>query len=539
MKLRTRRVAVASLAAAIAVVLGTGTAFAFWTATSSGSGNSNTDTLAAPVQAAPTSVTSTSAQINWTAVTTGWQKDAVYTATVGAGSQTCNAAASAGSCSLGGLVAGTTYTVTLTATFSTWTSAASNTKTVTPVASDTTAPSSIITFPATAASYNAASWTAGCTAASGVCGTSADDVGGSGVKSVAVSVQATSGANSGKYWSATAPIGFTSAAEVKMAATYAAGNWNLAFPASNLTDATYSVRAYATDNANNTQATATSASFTYDNTTPSGAMTAPANNATNLSGAQTVTATATDTGGSGVASVQFQYKPVAASSYTNIGSAITTGTSPYSTSWTIQGLPNGSYNLQAVITDKAGNTTTTTAITVSITQAATVTPSTADVGGGQPSTGRLAAGDKVVLNFPANHQPTFSTVCSTWTAATQPSITNATVTFTDGVGTASDTLSSVTSSTCTLSLGTFDLGSSSYLQDGTGNGTLVFTNSTIVWSGSTKTLTIALGTASAGGSTTQTVTSSVVTWTPPSSMQDANTSSFDYAVGSSASVRQF
>lgn len=139
----TGRPLIAVLAAAIVVVLGAGTAFAFWSVTSSGSGNANTDALAAPVQTNPSNVTSSSAQINWTSVTTGWQKDATYTATVDAGAQTCNAAASVGNCSLSGLTSGTTYTVTLTATFSSWTSAGSNTKTVTPAIAAPAAPTSV------------------------------------------------------------------------------------------------------------------------------------------------------------------------------------------------------------------------------------------------------------------------------------------------------------------------------------------------------------------------------------------------------------
>jgi hypothetical protein len=140
----TRRHLIPVLAAAIAVVLGAGTAFAFWSATSTGSGNASADNLAAPIQTAPTNVTSTGAQVNWTAITTGWQKDATYTATVsGGGGQTCNAAASVGNCSLTGLVVGTTYTVTLTATFSSWTSAASNTQSVTALSTGPAAPTSV------------------------------------------------------------------------------------------------------------------------------------------------------------------------------------------------------------------------------------------------------------------------------------------------------------------------------------------------------------------------------------------------------------
>jgi hypothetical protein len=140
-----------------------------------------------------------------------------------------------------------------------------NTTTSTPsnaVKVDNTAPASAVTFPVASGSYNNTSWTAGCTAK--LCGTASDT--GSGVAQVQVSVQSNTGTTSGKYWNGTA---FASATEVKSPASLAGGTWTLAFPSTNFPadGSTYTVRAYATDTAGNTQTTPTT-TFTIDANAP-------------------------------------------------------------------------------------------------------------------------------------------------------------------------------------------------------------------------------------------------------------------------------
>jgi chitinase len=518
MKRATRTQLVAALAAAIVVVLGTGTAFAFWQVASTGSGNASTDTLAAPVQTNPTNVTSTGAQINWTPVTTGWQKDATYTATVDAGSQTCNAAASVGSCSLSGLVSATTYTVTLTATFSSWNSAASNTKTVAPTASDTTAPSSTISFPANATAYNTAGWTAGCNVApfnatNTICGAATDNAGGSGVKSVAVSVQATS---SGKYWDPSSPAGFKSTGEVKMAAAFSSGNWTLAFPTANLTDGTYSVRAYATDNANNTQASATLSQFTYDATAPTSvAVTAPVGGASVSGTGVTVTGTGTD---ANLASIQLQYKLHTASTWTNIGTAGTS--SPASATWNVSGLTDGSYDLQDVALDTAGNQTTSATVTVTVANAAqpislviankSTTPSTA---------GKPEAGDTIAVTFSTPLQT--ATMCSaaSWASpagdTTSHTLTDVVVTYTKGTAGNNDSISFGSATCSTFRFGTVQLDAAGGIYSSGSTG-LSFTGSTLAYSYSAatgnSTVTVTLG-ALASGTPAQAAVNHTATWT--------------------------
>ena len=114
-----------------------------------------------------------------------------------------------------------------------------------------------------------------------------------------------------------------------------------------------------------------------DRTTPTVAVTGPASGSTQ-GGTVTVSGTASDTG-SGVAGVTVQYR-AGSSSWTTIGSPTVSG-GAWSTSWPTAGLADGSYSLQAVATDVAGNTTTSAAVPVTLRNTFTVAaPSTATAG---------------------------------------------------------------------------------------------------------------------------------------------------------------
>ena len=303
---------------------------------------------------------------------------------------------------------------------------------------------------------------------------------------------------------------------------------------SSLNDGTITFEAWAS-NASGNLAGATSSlsnsTYTKDKGAPTGSVTSPPTGQTET-GPFSATVSASDTGGSGVASVQLQIEPSGGTSYTNNGSLLTS--SPYTGTLVTGGLANGNYNLRAVVTDKAGNTTNTAAITFTLNQP-TPTISTTNKSGN--TAGKIQSGDTLVLSFASQHQVSTTSLCSGW--AGSANITNATVTFSDG-GSGTDTLSSITSTTCggALNIGTFDLGSTGYM-DGSGTGTIVFTSSTVAWSSSSKTLTITFGTLSAGGANAGTVTSSAITWTPSSTLLDSNTSKADFAQSTSATVQQF
>ncbi len=111
-----------------------------------------------------------------------------------------------------------------------------------------------------------------------------------------------------------------------------------------------------------------------DTTPPTTAITAPANGAT-VSGTVSVTASASDN--VGVTQVQFYIDGVLASTDT---------TSPYSYSWNTTAVANGSHTIYSRASDAAGNTGTSSTVTVTVSNTAGCT-NTADV---EPNNSRTA-----------------------------------------------------------------------------------------------------------------------------------------------------
>lgn len=110
-----------------------------------------------------------------------------------------------------------------------------------------------------------------------------------------------------------------------------------------------------------------------DTTAPSVALTAPANGATATGNSNTISATASDTGGSGVARVAFY-----------VGSTLvgTDSLAPYSLTWDSTTITNGSYAVTARAYDGANNTTTSASRSITINNPVTPPPpKTGDVNG--------------------------------------------------------------------------------------------------------------------------------------------------------------
>ena len=150
------------------------------------------------------------------------------------------------------LVPDGTYTYTVVAKFNSWKAESTHSNPVT-VVNDNSAPTSTLTFPG-AGPYRAATWNAGCNTSpfntsGAICGTASDPgLNQSGVKWVKVSIQATDGPSANMYWDGNS---FADLGENKFLAS-GTTNWLLPFAASNLADGNYSVRVYATDNADKT-----------------------------------------------------------------------------------------------------------------------------------------------------------------------------------------------------------------------------------------------------------------------------------------------
>lgn len=248
----------------IALIVGGGLAIAYYTSHGAGTSNASVGELASPGSVNVTSA----AHVSWSAVPapTGSNSEVSYTVERDSGFGFVTAA---GSCanpldqattSCIDVPTSGTYTYRVTAHWRSWSQAATSAA----ISVDVIAPASTISFPA-AAGYNASRWNSSpCGGGSGaICGTAQDDLGGSGVSRVQVSIQGPGGL----YWTGT---GFNGLAEQTFAAT-GTTSWSLPFPSSNFVlsgDGTYVVRSYAADAADNIQTPGSSVTFVIDNSAP-------------------------------------------------------------------------------------------------------------------------------------------------------------------------------------------------------------------------------------------------------------------------------
>jgi Bacterial Ig domain/Bacterial Ig-like domain (group 3) len=175
-------------------------------------------------------------------------------------------------------------------------------------------------------------------------------------------------------------------------------------------DGLYDLRAVATDNVAKTTNSTVVTNRRVDNTAPTAGVTDPG---TPLRLTVTVGATATD-GGSGVANVKVQHSPAGAGTWTDI---CTDTTPPYSCSWDTTGVTDGLYDLRAITTDNAGNTTTSATVTNRRVDNTAPTAGLTDPGSPLRQTVTLNAtgtdtGGSGVLNVAIQRAPTGT---STWT----------------------------------------------------------------------------------------------------------------------------
>ena len=207
------------------------------------------------------------------------------------------------------------------------------------------APASAVAFPASAL-YGVTTWNAGC-ASPGFCGTATDNSG-AGLQKVELTIRQ----GTGNYWDGS---GFSSVTPVFVPAT-GTGTWSYAFPATSFSaDGAYTVQTRAVDNLNGAE-TPSSRTFTVDRTPPNAfSLTSPA--AAFVGSSALVSATAVDTGGSGIAQLAFRYCAGGSCAFgagTAIGLPVAT-TGSASQSWDLSSLTNGAlYTAIARATDVAG-----------------------------------------------------------------------------------------------------------------------------------------------------------------------------------------
>ena len=131
--------------------------------------------------------------------------------------------------------------------------------------------------------------------------------------------------------------------------------YSCSFDTTAVSDGLYDFRAIAQNDAGGSATSTPVTNRRVDNTAPTAGITDPG---TPLRATVNVDATGTDSG-SGVANVKVQRSPAGAGSWTDI---CTDTSSPYSCSLDTTGVADGLYDLRALTTDNAGNTTDSTTV---------------------------------------------------------------------------------------------------------------------------------------------------------------------------------
>ena len=167
--------------------------------------------------------------------------------------------------------------------------------------------------------------------------------------------------------------------------------YSCAFDTTALADGSYDLRVVATDVAGNAKTSATVAGRRIDNSGPSVTLTDPG---ATLRGAVTLNATASDP--SGVTQVVFARRTAGGSTWTTI---CTDTSAPYSCSWSTTGVPDGSYDLQAVATDALGQTAASVVSARRTDNNATPAATDVQAVNGTGAPGTIDAGDVLTFTY--------------------------------------------------------------------------------------------------------------------------------------------
>jgi chitinase len=235
-------------------------------------------------------------------------------------------------------------------------------------------------------------------------------------------------------------------------------------------DGPFDLRAVTIDGAGNPNTSATVANRLVDNTAPTAGLTDPGSP---LRGATvTLNATGTDTGGSGVLNVTIQRAPTGTSTWTDICADTS---SPYSCVWNTTGVGDGGYDLRALTTDNAGNSTASSLVVnrvVDNTAPTATNIQTTNVGGGTAA--QADTGDTIVFTFSEQIAP--GTIVGGWNGTGTQTVTVAL------------SVNSFTITGATLVTSSVALPGGGYTSPA--NKTVTFNNSTIAQSGATVTVTL-------------------------------------------------
>lgn len=294
------------------------------------------------------------------------------------------------------------------------------------------------------------------------------------------------------------------------ACTPTAGPYSCRFSTTALARGAYSFRAIATDVAGNTTTSGTVTNRQVDNTISSVSLADPG---AYLTGAESLTVDANST--AGVTSVTTQYAPTGTSAWTTI---CATSQSPYTCSWDTTSLPDGVYDLRAVLVDGTGRLTISTLITgrrIDNTPVRGADVQTANTTG---IAGRMDAGDRITYTY--SKQLALGSILPGWDG----SAAAVTVRLRDGAlvggGSAGDTVDVLVGGR-PVALGTLNL-RGDYIKPNktsTFNGTM--TAGTVTVNGAPVTVvTVTVGALISGGALRTATASATMIWSPSGSAAD-------------------
>jgi hypothetical protein len=270
--------------------------------------------------------------------------------------------------------------------------------------------------------------------------------------------------------------------------------YSCSFDTTTVANGSYDFRAVATDNSSNSTASTAVTARVIDNAAPVVSLTNPG---TPKRGTVTLNATSTDTGGSGVASVAFQYKLSSGSTWTTISTDTTT---PYSASWNTTGL-NGTYDVRALSSDVAGNQSTSTFTNIVIDN---TVPTAVDIqtANGTGTAGRPDAGDVITYTYSEPILPT--SILAGWSGASTPVVVRLSNGGTDRLRIRN------AANTANLTIGTTRIGTAWVTATANFNATMVMSGNTIV---------VTMGTQISGTVATSAATYNM-SWTPLATATD-------------------
>ncbi len=287
--------------------------------------------------------------------------------------------------------------------------------------------------------------------------------------------------------------------------------WTCRFDTTAVSDGTWSFRAVATDAAGNTATSATITGRVIDNTVSSISVDDPG---AYLSGTVTIAASAYSS--AGIASVVIQRAPSGSTTWADL---CTDAATPYSCSWATTTVPDGLYDLRAVLTDTRGATTTSAVVTGRRVDNSPLRALDVQTVNGGPSAGKLDAGDQLTYTWSSTIN--LATVSAGWDGSAIP----VTLRLRDGnllgLGNKGDSVD-VLRNGAAVNLGSVNL-RQEYAKSGktiTFNATMTATTATANGVPAT-TVTIVLGTV-ASGSGLRGGNPAAMTWTPSTLVTDTS-----------------